>query len=403
MLMQWGQFLDHDLDLAPPTVSTESFVEGTNCQFTCENAPPCFPIIVPDDDERIRTRRCMEFVRTSAICGSGATSVLYGQVQPRDQLNVLTSYIDGSQVYGSSEAEALHLRVKGSDSKGLLRAGIATTSGKLLLPFNDHWPVDCRRNPRESGVDCFLAGDIRVNEQLALIAMHTVWFREHNRLAEELSKINPQWNGDRLYQEARKIVGAKLQHITYEHWLPKILGPKGMEMLGPYKGYDPLVDATISNEFATAALRFGHTLINPILKRLGPDLQPIRHGHIHLRNAFFSPFRILHEGGIDPLLRGLFAIPAKLKVPDQLVNRELTEQLFRQVHHVPLDLAAINIQRGRDHGLPSYNKYRKWCNLTEVETFDQLISEIKNKTLRDKLQNVYKHPGDCKVLRSQSK
>jgi len=66
--------------------------------------------------------------------------------------------------------------------------------------------------------------------------MHTLWFREHNRIASELLHINPHWDGDILYHEARKVVGAMMQHITFEHWLPKILGPVGMQLLGTYKG-----------------------------------------------------------------------------------------------------------------------------------------------------------------------
>ncbi|GAB6025721.1 hypothetical protein CHUAL_011705 [Chamberlinius hualienensis] len=396
MLMQWGQFLDHDLDLAPPTVSTSSFLDGADCRWTCDNAIPCFPIQTPANDPRIRSRRCMEFVRTSPVCGSGATSVLYGRIMVRDQLNVLTSYIDGSQVYGSSEAEAKFLREFriGRNRDGFLRTGSLSSTNKPYLPFNDNWPVDCRRNLQESDIGCFVAGDVRVNEQLGLIAMHTVWFREHNRLATELRSMNPHWEAERIYQESRKIVGATMQHITYTHWLPKILGPSGMQSLGPYTGYNPDVDATISNAFATAAMRFGHTLINPILHRLDANFKPIPQGHVHLRNAFFSPFRIFEEGGIDPLLRGLFTVATKLKKPDQLVNSELTEQLFRQVNLVALDLAAINIQRGRDHGLPSYNQYRKWCNLTEARSFHDLRKDITNQQLRDKLETHYGHPDN---------
>lgn len=63
-----------------------------------------------------------------------------------------------------------------------------------------------------------------MNEQIGLTAMHTIWMREHNRIADELKELNPHWDGDTLYQEARKIVGAEMQHITYAHWLPNILG-----------------------------------------------------------------------------------------------------------------------------------------------------------------------------------
>lgn len=142
--------------------------------------------------------------------------------------------------------------------------------------------------------------------------MHTLWFREHNRVADELKRINPHWDGDMLFHEARKIIGAQMQIITYEHWLPLILGEKGMEMLGPYKGYNPQVDATVSNVFATAALRMGHGLIQPIVLRLNASFQPIPEGHLRLEQAFFSPWRVVEEGGIDPILRGLFSGPAKV-------------------------------------------------------------------------------------------
>lgn len=105
--------------------------------------------------------------------------------------------------------------------------------------------------------------------------MQTIWFREHNRLATELKKINPHWSGDTLYLEARKILNAQVQHITYNDWLPLFIGKSGMKILGLYKGYNPNLDASISNEFATAALRIGHTLINPELKRLDSKYQPI--------------------------------------------------------------------------------------------------------------------------------
>lgn len=393
MLMQWGQFLDHDLDLAPPTISSESFVDGEDCSQSCDYNAPCFPIEIPVDDPRIISQRCMEFTRSSPICGSGSTSLLFDSVMPREQINVLTSYIDASQIYGSGKDEATHLRNL-TDSQGRLRHGPFSEFGKPLLPFNEDWPIDCRRDVRESNVGCFLAGDTRVNEQLGLTTMHTIWFREHNRIAQELHSLNPQWESEKLYQETRKIVGAQMQHITYQHWLPKVFGETGMEMLGTYTGYNPNVDSAISNAFATAALRFGHTLINPILQRLNASYQEIPQGHLPLSRAFFSPFRIMEEGGIDPLLRGLFTAPTKIRKADQLLNKELTEQLFRQVHAVALDLAAINIQRGRDHALPSYNKWRRFCNLTAAQTFYDLRHEISSENLRRKLQELYSHPDN---------
>ena len=157
-------------------------------------------------------------------------------------------------------------------------------------------------------------------------------------------------------------------------------------MMGPYNGYNPNINAGIFNAFATAAFRFGHTLINPILYRLDEDFHPIPQGHISLHRAFFSPFRIVNEGGIDPLLRGLFGVAGKMRVSTQLLNTELTERLFSMAHAVALDLAAMNIQRGRDHGIPPYNDYRTFCNLTSAQNFDDLRNEIKNPNVREKIE-----------------
>ncbi|XP_043916356.1 peroxidasin homolog [Protopterus annectens] len=392
MLMQWGQFIDHDLDQTVPALSMSSFSNGQPCSATCSNDPPCLPIQIPQNDPRVRGARCMFFVRSSPVCGSGMTSLLMNSVYAREQINHLTSYIDASNVYGSIDNEARELRNL-TNELGLLKQGLLVTrSGKHLLPFSYGPPTECMRDENEDSTPCFLAGDHRANEQLGLTAMHTVWFREHNRIAGELKTLNPHWDGDIIYHEARKIVGAEMQHITYSHWLPKILGDHGMKMMGEYKHYNPNINAGIFNAFATAAFRFGHTLINPILYRFNETFGEIREGHIPLHKAFFSPFRIIQEGGIDPLLRGLFGAAGKMRMPSQLLNLELTERLFSMAHSVALDLAAINIQRGRDHGIPPYVDYRTFCNLSMPQTFDDLKNEIKSHEVRNKLEELYGTP-----------
>ena len=238
---------------------------------------------------------------------------------------------------------------------------------------------------------------MRANEQIALLSMHTIWFREHNRLVTELREMNPHWDGDKLYHEARKIVGAQMQHITYEHWLPLILGPEGMEELGSYRGYNPQADASISNIFASSAFRFGHTLINPTLARLDRNFETIAEGDLPLRKAFFSPWRLVQEGGIDPILRGLMTSAAKQNMPHEVMNVDLTERLFEVAHAVALDLGALNIQRGRDHGLPSYLTWRKWCGFEPVYSWDDLAVHIKDEDVRFKLAGVYGHPDNVDV------
>ncbi|KAM4692008.1 LOW QUALITY PROTEIN: peroxidasin homolog [Rhinophrynus dorsalis] len=397
MLMQWGQFLDHDLDQTIPALSMARFSDGAPCSQTCSNDPPCFPITIPENDPRVSSGLCMFFARSSPVCGSGVTSLLLDSVYSREQVNMLTSYLDASNVYGSSEQESAELRDL-SDQRGRLRVGsVVSSSGKPLMPFSHGPPTECMRAENESLVPCFLAGDHRANEQLGLTSMHTLWFREHNRIAGRLLELNPHWGWRKVYHEARKLVGAQMQHITYNHWLP-IFGEHGMSMLGEYNGYYSNLNGGIFNAFATAAFRFGHTLINPILYRLNETFQPIQQGHLPLHKAFFSPFRLLQEGGIDPILRGLFGVPGKMRVPAELLNMELTEKLFSAVHAVSLDLAAINIQRGRDHGIPPYNDYRVFCNLTSAQDFEDLKDEIKNQEIREKLRSLYGTPKNVDLF-----
>lgn len=398
MVMQWGQFLDHDMDHALPAVSSESW-DGIDCKKTCELSPPCFPIEVPANDSRIKNRRCIDFIRSSSACGSGVTSVFFGKVQPREQINQLTSFIDASQVYGYSEQFSRDLRnvsLEGEDF-GYLREGVHFPNQKSLLPFASPTDgIDCRRSLEESSVNCFTAGDIRVNEQVGLLSMHTIWMREHNRIAKFFNEINPHWTGEQIYQETRKIVGAIMQHITVQ-WLPNVIGSDGVRLFGEYKGYNSNINPSISNEFATAAFRFGHSLINPVLHRLDYKFEEIEQGHLALRNAFFAPWRVVYEGGVDPILRGLFTMPAKIKRPEQSLNSDLTEHLFTTAHAVSLDLAAMNIQRGRDHAINSYMEYRKMCNLTTSTTFEGL-KDITDAHVRDKLRNLYGHPNNIDLF-----
>jgi peroxidase len=272
-------------------------------------------------------------------------SLITNKIYQREQINQLTAFIDASNVYGSNDQDAFDIRERVVNN-GKLKVHITPKYPKGLPPFNLDTNMDCQRD-NTTTVGCFMAGDYRANEQLGLLAMHNLWIRQHNRLAENLKKLNPHWIAEQIFQETRKIVGAQMQIITYEHWLPYILGPIGMSRLDKYKTYDPKIEPSITNEFATAAFRFGHGLIQPFTFRLNESFQPIPEGNLLLRDSFFAPQRYYYEGGMDPLLRGLFGMPAKLKTSKEIMNDELTERLFHIVRSVSQDLAALNIQRGR--------------------------------------------------------
>ena len=229
---------------------------------------------------------------------------------------------------------------------------------------------------------CFRAGDTRSSEQMMLASMHTLFSREHSRTARILGKLNPHWNGEKIYQETRKIIGAVLQKITYEDFLPFVIG----DTLPSYQGYRPDVDPGLINSFSTAAFRFGHSLIRPSVDILNANFDPIL-DPIETRFIFFNN-TIIKRYGIDGVILGLLANSS------QTVDKELAagvlNNLFERPHHPALNLAAMNIQRGRDHGLPSYNAIRRYCHLGDAKTFRDTINEIPNPHNRQLLAELYK-------------
>ena len=386
LMMIYGQYLTTDIDHIPKTNSL--------CTEAClQSSPYCFPILAPENDPRLQTGDCIALTRSTRVCG----------LEPRQQLNSITSYIDAGPKYGNTKERALALRVL-TDESGHLREGVSVNTfndvSKPLLPFSiPDFAQGCNR-PRtdDSGIPCFFSGDVRANENLGLAAIHTLWNREHNRVADELKVINPQWNGETLFQEARKIVIALHQKIAMDDWLSKTVGTKGMELLGPYNGYNPNIDVSTSIMFATAAMRFGHAQIPKTVFRLGPDFTEIPYGNLDLHETAFCPAKLVNEGSIDPVLRGMFGTALKEIDPQELLSDELTEHLFALTRDVALDLASLNIQRSRDHGLPGYNKWREFCNLPVANTFDDLSNEISDSDLRRRLQNLYGHPGNMDLF-----
>jgi hypothetical protein len=216
----------------------------------------------------------------------------------------------------------------------------------------------------------FVAGDTRVNEQIGLTAMHTLWMREHNHWATNLAQQNPTWTDEQLYQQARKIVGAEIQAITYNEWLPTLMAGNA---LGAYNGYDPAVDPRVTNEFTTAAFRLGHTLLQPTLLRLDANGNPIPEGNVSLRDAFIKPALIPDEGGIDPILRGLAV--ANAQEFDAKIIDDVRNFLFGAPGSGGQDLGSLNIQRGRDHGLPDYNSLRTQLGLTPYDDISDITSD----------------------------
>jgi hypothetical protein len=323
MFWQWGQFLDHDLDLVPTDPAAAAFIP--------------VPAGDPRFDPGNTGTMTIPFTRSVFAAGTGT-----GPGDPRQQINVLTSYIDASMVYGSDAAFAMTLR---------------TLSGGRLTESTGGMPM------KDPNGDLFMAGDMRLNEQIGLLSMHALFLREHNRLADQIAAANPGLSDEEIYQRARRIVGAEVQSITYNEFLPILLGANA---LTPYTGYDANVKATVSNEFAAAGFRLGHTLLPPELLRLNEDGTSIPQGPVALRDTFLDPSLVTKEGGIDPVLCGLAG--AKAQEFDNMIVDDVRNFLFVAIPS-GLDLAAVNIQRGRDHGLPTYNDLREALGLPRISDF----------------------------------
>ncbi|XP_057631241.1 myeloperoxidase [Chionomys nivalis] len=392
MFMQWGQFLDHDLTLTPEPATRSSFFTGLNCEISCLQQPPCFPLKIPPNDPRIRNQEdCIPFFRSCPACTGSNITI-------RNQINALTSFVDASAVYGSEDPLARRLRNL-TNQLGLLAVNTRfRDNGRALLPFDNLHDDPCLLTNRSASIPCFLAGDMRSSEMPELTSVHTLFVREHNRLATELKRLNPRWNGERLYQEARKIVGAMVQIITYRDYLPLVLGPAAMRKYLPrYRGYNDSVDPRIANVF-TNAFRYGHTLIQPFMFRLDNQYRPTGpNPRVPLSKVFFASWRVVLEGGIDPILRGLMATPAKLNRQNQIVVDEIRERLFVQVMRIGLDLPALNMQRSRDHGLPGYNAWRRFCGLPQPSTVGELGTVLKNLGLAQKLMAQYGTPNNIDI------
>ncbi len=357
----WGQFIDHDITFSP------------------DNPDERFDIAVPVLDAYFDPFGSGDVVipmHRSAYDISTGTD----PDNPRVHINAISAFIDASTVYGSDVQRASWLRTY---QHGKLR-----TSQGNLLPFNTmsgefsdqidpNAPVMAMPFPFVKRY--FVAGDVRANENSFLTSIHTIFVREHNRLCDNLRAENPGWSDEKLYQRARKIVGALIEAIVYQEWLPAL----GIEV-DHYQGYHSSVQPGIMNIFSTAAYRYGHTTIGDTLVRMNDDGACVEEGNISLKDAFFNPAAIQSVGGIEPYLIGMATVIEQdfdCQVVDVLRNF-----LFGEPGEGGLDLVSLNINRGRDRGLADYNTIRSYFGLEQLSSFDELSA---NEQMNQQLKDVY--------------
>jgi len=353
----FGQFVDHDITLV-------------------ENSDEDISIDVGPGDQHFAENSKIHMTRSIAAEGSG-TSV----DNPREHTNLVSAFIDASAVYGADEERANWLR---SFTDGKLKV-----SKDNLLPWNtESFEFNSKKSDlapfmaddTHSGTKLFVAGDIRANENPLLLGLHTVFVREHNRLCDELKDENPSFSDEQLYQLARRHVSAYFQNIVFNEWLPSM----GVN-LPEYSGYKEQLEPGIFNVFSSAAFRLGHTLINSNVIRMSSEGEEIPRGNIALKDAFFNPGAILLAGGIDPYFQGMAT------QIQQALDCRVIDDVRNFLFGPPgtgggLDLAAININRGRERGLADYNTIRTNFGLPKVNNFVDITKNIDEANM---LQAVY--------------
>lgn len=339
----WGQFADHDLDLTRDNT-------GEEADIPVPTGDPFF------DPESTGTQ-VLDFIRSAFDPDTGINT-------PRQQVTSITAFMDMSVIYGSSQERNDILR---EFEDGKLRESVCS-----LLPYATGG-FDNANIP--NGTALYAAGDIRANENVCLTSMQTLWVREHNYWAHIIKEVDHCLSDEEIYQNARVIVEAEAQVISFNEFLPTLFDDL---TIPSYTGYDSEVDTTPANSFSTAIYRL-HPLVSKDILRLAPSGCPYSKIKLRLKDAFFSSDLIPNNDGIDPILRGMAAVKSE-KLQAKFID-DLRNFLFGEPGEGGSDLASKNLQRGRDHGLADFNSYRECLGLDKYADFSDIPTSVERQQI----------------------
>jgi hypothetical protein len=378
----WGQFIDHNVG------HRDENGTAANLPFNASDPLESFT----------DSLGVIPFNRSAAAPGTGVSN-------NRQHINTETAFIDAEAVYGTTDSRLDWLRT------GALDGNPDNNSATLMMPGNYLPRADARGNAATaptmavdghllaSPASAIVAGDVRANEQMALTAVQTLFAREHNRIVAALPSGLSQ---EDKYQLARAVVIAEIQYITYNEFLPAM----GVT-LPAYQGYDDLLDPSTSHEFATVgyrahsfihgevetdtnASRYSQTTLDALAAQ-GVEVQP-EGTTVHLavpdNVLFFNP-HLVEQIQLGPIMTGLTNESDYRN--DEMIDNQLRSVLFQvptssnpdcldgptmpQCFTGVADLGAIDLQRGRDHGMPTYNQMRNAYGLSSKSSFTAITGE----------------------------
>lgn len=351
LLVFFGQFLDHNFVATP------------------EDDKERLDILVPENDLSL-TERSLKFARS-----------LRGSVSGGERpINILPSAVDLVAVYGPNELRNADLRE--TDATGAFTCRMKT-SGDRYMPLNSKGFSNA---PDDTG-SFFLAGDHRANEHPALTAIHTIFLREHNRLAEEVESRRPDLQANDCYELARAMNVAQFQKIVFDEFYPAMVG----ERLRRFRRHRRKFDPTISDIFAGAAFRVGHTMVGQTMPTKTSEGVV---GEVQFRDIFFRKADTFTSKGMYDVIRG--TVSTRAEEVDGLVVDALRNGLFEFVPNVEgFDLVALNIQRGRDHALPKFQEIRKIFGLPPISDITDLTSDP---VMQERLMQAYDNVDDIEAF-----
>merc|ERR1719341_73779 len=392
MHMQFGQFLDHDISITP-----EAELDCCNLEFLAK-------------DKQSRNPRCFNVPVTKRnFLGHSCFSFTSRWKQPVEQMNGVTAFIDGSQIYGSDKRTSFGLR----DQKRLSGGRFVFSSASLKthdLFRSENLPrrSQCQFPTHEPQIkDGLTAGDVRVTIQPTLASIQTLFLKEHNRIVRglrpivsrelrkqsKLRKLEELEVEELVFQIARQLVGAQLQNIVYREYLPIVLGVRAHGNLGSTDTrYNPTVDPSVLNEFATVAFRYGHSQVLRLFQ--GVSRWALEFFFFDRDGDRFVTGNLTAEPEPEPGTNWMHEMGGsssqKAAASDLPVVDDLRNKLFFNINGgVPDDLVSRNIQRAREHGIPSYGVLREACGMSSL-TSRGAPPEINDDTWA-RLMRVYKN------------
>ncbi|TSM52321.1 Dual oxidase 2 [Bagarius yarrelli] len=312
-------------------------------------------IPVPKDDPVFRSNSTeqvlLSFQRVNWDHNSGQSPN-----NPRNQINHVTAWIDGSSIYGTSSSWCDALR---SFQGGLLSIG-SSNMPKQTTSNNFMWSAPNPFTGQTGPKGLYEFGNAWANENIFTVAEAIVWFRYHNYLATQLHKEHPWWSDEKLFQNARKRVIATFQKS---------------------------VDPGVSPEFQIVTTSYDLTLLPPgvymrnrtchyrkVVNNDGSTSPALR-----MCNSFWSRDNPNFKSGqdMDELIMGMASQIAERE--DNIIVEDMQDYMYGSLRFSRTDAVAEAIQRGRDFGLNGYNRVRKALNLPPVKTWGEINPSL-NKT-----------------------